>query len=151
MKAYLDTNILIDAIIPDRPGNYDAITILEMARLKQLDLFISTQSILDAAYITNHSYHIDGTSYRMAINRILKYVDLRSIGSGELLNALKSPGLDLEDNAQAALAGTTFCHIIISNDKDFFLDSDYQPISVMSSSMFVNTCKRLESAEPQMG
>lgn len=143
MRAYIDTNVLLDQLISSRPDNDYAQTIFQMGRNGLIELFLSTQSIIDAAYISKREYHLDGSIFRAAIQSLSGFVNIHAIGIREMTNALKWAGEDLEDNAQGALADSTCCHIIISNDKDFFADPDYQDIPVYTPQRFVETIKAL--------
>ena len=149
MRVFLDTNILMDLLDTQRVYYEEAACIFEMARKGKLEAFITSQSILDTIY--NCRKTADPARLRDTLITITQFIHLVPIGQTEICKALQSNEPDVEDVSQAIAADSQCCHLIISNDKDFPLYPEDWPITVMSSSMFVNTCKRLESAEPQMG
>ena len=149
MRVYLDTNILIDLLDTNRVHHEDATYIFEMAKEGRLEAFLSSQSVLDTIYTYRKA--ADPAMLRASLLAITQFIHIAPIGLTEISKALQSEEPDIEDAAQAITADSQFCHLIISNDKGFpYYPKDW-PITVMSSKVFVDTCKRLESAEPQMG
>lgn len=141
MRVYLDTNILMDYLLPERPCYEDATRILEMAKDHMLEAFISTQSILDAYYSAG-KFSRQPDRIKHVLHEITRFINVVDIHVFGVRKALASDERDVEDLAQAATAEREGCDVIITNDKDF---PDYpaeHPLKTMSSRNFVDVCRR---------
>lgn len=95
---------------------------------------MSTQSILDAAYIMNHTYKFDIKSFKKALKMTKLLFKVASISESDVEEALNSPMVDFEDAAQIACAKRNGCNIILSSDRKF---KDYTEIPVYTPEEFV--------------
>lgn len=55
MKAFIDTSILLDWMLQDRPFNEGSKAILSAAKNNMFTLVVSTQSIIDAQYASAYN------------------------------------------------------------------------------------------------
>lgn len=145
MKAFIDTNILMDFLLPEREHYYSAAILFDMARGHKIELFLSTQSILDAYYSAS-KLSKDRDRIRHALDEITRFVNIVSIHVFGVAKALKAGVHDVEDLAQAATADSEYCQMIITNDKDFPDYPEEYPIPHMSSKTFIDTCRRVEAS-----
>ena len=51
VKVFIDTNVLVDYLIPDRAGHSAALQVFLLAYSHYIEVAVSTQSILDASFI----------------------------------------------------------------------------------------------------
>lgn len=120
-KALLDTNVLLDVLAtPDRPSAESSRIIFQAIRSGYLEGVITTQSILDAAYIlsrTGPSY--DPEAFGRRILSIMNYVNIDYIHPLDIREAILHPGGDLEDDALFAHAEAEGCDAVITSDRRF--------------------------------
>lgn len=139
MRVFLDTNILLDVLIPGRPSAKLSQTIFQLIRTTSTEGYLSTQSILDAAYLVSRCPGFDISSFRKSINTILKFVNVDGINYFSISDAIKASEIDdIEDCAQAFFAEENNCDIIITNDSGFRLPSTIAHIQTMSPKDFIS-------------
>ena len=123
LKIYLDTNILLDVLSPmERPCSKASRTIFQAIRSGYMEAVLSTQSILDAAYILSKATDYSPVQFSRQILLILSFINIRSIDSAKIRDAMSSPSEDLEDNAQFALADSEGCDLLVTSDRYFRRD-----------------------------
>ena len=143
MKAFIDTNVLIDILIPGRQNASEASAIFFFSRTGLLELCLSTQSIIDAAYVTSRSPGFDIDRFRAVICDLMTFVNVHGISHFSLRSALEEENIgDMEDCAQAFFAGEHYCDVIISSDKNFPLPRKMKNIPVMTSREFISHLNR---------
>jgi len=105
--------------------------------------WMTTQSIIDAAYITAKSPGYDEHRFRQVISNILSYVNVSGIGYFDLSDAINASEIDdIEDCAQAFFAEDNHCDIIITSDKNFRIPDKMNPTPVMTPEAFIARLKR---------
>ena len=123
LKVYLDTNVLLDIISTiERPSVKASLIIYEAVRNDKMEAVLSTQSILDAAYILSKEDGYTSELFTRQILYLLNHLNVRSIDSAHLREALILPSGDLENNAQYALADSEGCDILVTSDRSFRRD-----------------------------
>ena len=115
-KIYLDTNILMD-FVDNREMREYAMTIIELGRIGQLQLFASYLSFANMGYILRkrkqeERYHL----IRMA----RKIVTVLPCDVSQLDAALANPVKDYEDMLQYQCALAAGCDVIVTNNKRDF-------------------------------
>lgn len=120
-RAFLDTNVLIDVLCtPKRPSAEASATIFQAIRSGILEGFITTQSIIDAAYILSRlSGRFDRDAFGECILAMTNYLNINSIHIFDIRDAILRGSEDLEDDAQFAHADALGCDAIITSDKSF--------------------------------
>ena len=120
LKVFLDTNILLDVLCkPDRPSAQASRTIVQAIRSGYLEGVMTTQSIIDTAYILSK---IEGFSIKDFGHEILKlmgFLNIRTIDRHDIRDAILHTTGDMEDDAQCALADAEGCDIILTSDRKF--------------------------------
>ena len=137
MRAFLDTNVLLDCLVGGRPSSGSSAIIWEEVRAGHLEAFVTTQSILDMAYVAakaDKGHEI----IRDFISWMIRHVNVESLDSFDIINALKSLHDDFEDNVQLAHAEMKGCDVFITNDRKILNRTDLQPMKVMTPEQFVN-------------
>ena len=133
LKIYLDTNILLDVLSPmERPCSKASRIIFQAIRSGYLEAVLSTQSILDAEYVLSKQTEYAPEQFARQILLILNYINVRSIDSANMREALILPSGDLEDNAQYALADSEGCDILVTSDRSFRRDRTSTGLPVFS-------------------
>jgi predicted nucleic acid-binding protein len=115
-KIYLDTNILMD-FVDNREMREYAMTIIELGRIGQLQLFASYLSFANMGYILrkrkqDERYHL----IRMA----RKIVTVLPCDAAQLDTTLTNPVKDYEDMLQYQCALAAGCDVIVTNNKRDF-------------------------------
>ena len=120
LKVLIDTNVLLDVICPDeRPSSDASATILRAIKEGFLEGELSTQSIIDAAYIASQTEGRMVEGFRSKILELSTFVNIDSMDFPSVMQAVKNCTGDFEDDAQFAFAYYTGCDIVLTGDKDF--------------------------------
>jgi len=119
MRIYLDTNILLDIIHPNRSKEFkvEAVQLVDTCRALGFDMFMSVLSVPTVFYL------LKGLSLQEkkdAFATIQKYVSVLPSNGNHVQAALKSNFSDFEDAMQYECALEGACDLIITrNEKDF--------------------------------
>ena len=119
LKAFLDTNVLVDILSADRRPSSDASDrIFQMARNGLCEAVITIQSIIDAAYIVRRS----PDSVHALCRRVLQlrnFVNIDTLDFFDLQDALLHPSSDFEDDVQFYHAENAACDYLVTSDRKF--------------------------------
>ena len=140
IKVFVDTNVLIDYLVPDRENHTQAVDLFSLILTSTIEAAISTQSILDAAYIGNKYEGFNSDGFRRAMESLLTRTNVSSIDSFDIHAALRDPNEDIEDNAQIAFADSQRCDVIVTYDKKIHSRRVPAPLIVMNTEEFLNQC-----------
>lgn len=77
-RLLLDTNTLLDYIVPDRPHSSAAATLVHMAGAESLTIFVTPSSLKDMYYIARK--YIDEQTARQYIELFLDLFAILSVG-----------------------------------------------------------------------
>lgn len=141
IRVFLDTNVLMDWISEERPGNQIAKTIVSAAADKKISIIVSTQSLIDAAY----SFRKSGLSFdkfEKYIAYLHKHAKIIGIDEIDLLWAISHHSGDFEDDMQYASAYNAVCDYFITRGKELLkLNDPFCPMTVMTPDNFVAAMK----------
>lgn len=129
-RAFLDTNVLLDVLCtPKRPSAEASATIFQAVRTGIFEGFITTQSLIDAAYILSRlSGRFDREAFGQCVLAMTNYLNINAINVFDIRNAIIRSDGDLEDDAQFAHAEALGCDAIITSGRSFRqLESDSGP------------------------
>lgn len=133
MRAFLDTNIVLDLLGHRKPFFEPTAKLVTLAERNKLELVVSSLSLVTVSYILGKA-----TSRKAALEKIRKFktlVEVCNVGSDTIEKALAAGWPDFEDAVQHAAALQAGCrHIITRNIRDFKLAE----IPVMSASEFLS-------------
>ena len=133
MKLFLDTNVLLDILMESRANHFDSATILRMAEKGAVQIVISTQSIIDAAYVFTQKEKTSLELFKKAVRFILSIATIASISENDIKAALRSDINDFEDAAQLSCAVDSECDFLISSCRKW---KGYTPLPVYTPKEF---------------
>lgn len=119
MKAFLDTNVLLDLFMKSRLGHEAATAILQVVRSGDISACMTTQSIIDAAYIQTQRCKAPTSDFKKAIRLLSEIVEILPILPEDIAWANRSSIGDYEDAAQLACAQRSGCDVIVTSDKKY--------------------------------
>lgn len=117
MRVFIDTNILLDVLMESRENNLDSALIFQVADAGHIAAVISTQSVLDAYYVSVEVAKTSLEDFKAALNEILSVAEVVPMDEQAIRAAMGSSNDDFEDAAQIACADAAGCDCIISSDK----------------------------------
>jgi len=141
IKVFIDTNVLVDYFQEDRVGHATATELFYLVYNSLVEAAISTQSILDAAYVCRRHPAYDASLFRESALFMLGHTNSSYIDTFDLKTALCDPDPDIEDSAQIAFAYSQRCDIVVTHDNRLLSRDVPSPIQVMSPENFVNLCR----------
>lgn len=120
-RAFLDTNVLVDVLCPaQRPSAEASRLIFEAVRSGILEGFVTTQSILDAAYILSRLCDpFSRDAFGRSILKMSDFLNIESIHLFDIRNAVLRDHGDLEDDSLFAHAEALGCDAVITADRSF--------------------------------
>ncbi len=134
MKVFLDTNILLDAIVKRNAPHLteNATMILSLGEAGVIDLYMSVLSVPTIAYVLRN---MSATAMKGIIRDIVSVVDILPSLAGHVDAMLEGSNDDIEDALQIQSAMEGSCDVVITrNGKDF----STSPIPVLSPEDFLN-------------
>lgn len=139
IKAFLDTNVLLDVIIGNRSSSPASVLIMEAVKKNLIETAVSTQSILDTAYSLRGQVQ-QGEFYRFA-EWLTNYTNVDYISTFDIKNAIREDSGDFEDDTQVSCALDTCCDVFVTSDKKLrkHYEGRYELLQFMSPEEFV--CK----------
>ena len=88
-RVFLDTNVLLDTLLGNtRPAYVASTSILQAAKQGLLEVFITTQSIIDASYVCSRIPGYDDESFNNAIKELLSFANIDHINVFDLYRVL---------------------------------------------------------------
>jgi predicted nucleic acid-binding protein len=118
-SVFIDTNILIDLLADRKPFSKDAERILLYARDKEVQLYVSSHTIVTTHYVLKK--YLAEKELRAILSELLEYLTVIPINQQILTKSLRSKFSDFEDAVQyfSALSINDVSCIITRNIKDF--------------------------------
>ena len=141
IKVFVDTNVLVDYLLPDRLRHQQAVELFELILAVKIEAAFSTQSMLDAMYICRNQEKCPEEMLRRSLQCLLSCTNASYVHPSALGQALKDPSPDVEDSAHIAFAYDECCDVIITNDKNLLSREVPKPMLVMTPEAFVDKCR----------
>jgi len=128
MKIFVDTNVLLDTIVPrqDKSLKLSSGLFLSLRDQKDYELCVSTISLSTCAF-----YLKDNLESISKIKILTKGLTILDTLSSDFTSALSSGEKDIEDAMQFSVASRSKCDLIATRDKSGFLKS---PVPFMTPS-----------------
>ncbi len=119
-RVFFDTNVLVDVLVGCiRPSYLPSLRLFEAASKGIFEAFITTQSIIDAEFISNRCPGSKNPDFHKKMLYILSFVNVTQIDGLSIREALKNPTGDFEDDAQFAQADSEEFDIVVTSDRSF--------------------------------
>ena len=133
IKAFIDTNVLIDLLL-ERDGCQDAATILLWQKEQKCSLFLSSLTMANIAYILRKKFK--GIALYNALNKLKTFFSVVSLTADNVESALMLQATDFEDALQYFSAANIQADVIVTrNEKDFY----FSQISITSPKSFLES------------
>ena len=139
MKAFLDTNILLDLLL-ERDGYEASAQILQLRDEGRIDLCVSILTMVNVAYVYKKT--VGQNAVIPNLKCLSAIVDVLPMGNDTLEQVLYVGSKDFEDTLQYLCAVQNHCDAIITqNEKDFRFSRSLrdlpEPIPVYSPDSFL--------------
>jgi len=132
MRIFVDTNVLLDTIIPreDVSLKLSSGLLLSLRDQKDYELCVSTISMATCAFFLK-----DNSESIAKLKILTKGLTILDTLSSDFLSALSSGEKDIEDAMQFCVAARNRCDLIATRDKHGFLKSpvpSMTPVDILS-------------------
>lgn len=144
MEAYIDTTVILDAMLDRDEWAAPAKQILYSAADETITAAISTSALTDIFYLVQKNTNKEIA--RKSITTLLDLILLLDVTSADCLNALASNLTDFEAALVVSVAKRNRIQYIVTRNKKDFTDSS---VSVLSPNEFISILK--ETKEGQDG
>ena len=141
IKIFVDTNVLMDFVEPQREKHEIVRELFHLIYTNEVEAAVSTQSILDVAYLSKKNKSISNQDLRDTMLFLLVHTNSGYLDTFDVSEAFKNPHSDIEDNAQISFAYNQCCDYIITSDKNMLSREMPKPMKVMTPEEFVNNCR----------
>ena len=135
MKAFVDTNILIDFICRREPFFIPAKSVFAACFMRKVEIIVSGLSIVNLLYICRKH---DVAAIKSNLLGLSQYIEIVDLPSTFVIGGLKSEWLDYEDFLQYETAIVNNCDCIITRNTDDFSMSS---LPVYNASDFMLTLR----------
>lgn len=140
IKVFVDTNVLVDFLCPERSGHEEAGKILSMILDGDIEAQIATQSIIDAAYTVNKHYGVTIQEYKEKIGHLRLRTTIGHVDTFNVKAAISDPDPDFENSALIANAEYGFCDIFLTRDKELLSRPKRPVMLIMTPQDFLSRC-----------
>lgn len=137
MTVFLDTNVLLDALIASRPGHRPALQLFQVIKDRKIMGMMTSQSIIDAAYVQTQRLKVSVGDFKSAIRFICSFVSVIAIDEEDIERVNLSSLEDYEDAAQVSCALNHGCDLIVSSDKGLKKITD---LDIFSAQELIDRC-----------
>lgn len=119
MRVFIDTNVLLDAIVArsDIQFTRDAAAILTLGDTKVVELYMSVLSVPTIAYVLKN---MSAAAKKDVIRTLTDIVNVLPSLPGHISNMLDSSKPDIEDALQAESAREGACDLILTRNAKTF-------------------------------
>jgi len=133
MKALIDTNVVLDALMRREPFNIAAEEIIVLSAEKKINACITANAVTDIYYILKkHMKRAEPA--RQAILKLMAIVDVLDVKGSDCEKACALPMEDYEDSLQAYCAKRHKADCIVTRDLKHFKGS---PVNMMKPDDFL--------------
>lgn len=141
IKVMVDTNVLLDYLIPSRKGHEAALALFELILAVKVEAAFSTQSVMDAVYVGRKEKEVPEKEIRSVLYHLLCRTNAGTIDTLSARQALLEEHPDVEDSAHIAFAYDECCDVIITGDSGLLAREVPRPMKVMTPEEFVDKCR----------
>jgi predicted nucleic acid-binding protein len=127
MKALIDTNVILDAIMGRAPYHTAAEAIILLAAAEKIQACITASGITDIYYILR-KHMGDGEQAKQAVRKLMAIVAVLDVTGADCEKALELSLPDYEDALKAQCAKRNKVDCIITRDKRHFEHSPVRAV-----------------------
>ena len=117
MRVVVDNNVVVDALIPNAQFEADAQEILRLASIKEIDGFVSVNSLTDIFYVLRKIHGFEKA--KAMIKKLFLVFDIIGVEPDDCTRALDLPMSDFEDALIAVCAVKANAVYVVSRDEKF--------------------------------
>ena len=144
-KVYLDTNVVLDAFLPDRPSADASARILFLGEKEKVRCYMSSLTVANVAYVLKKN---QGKGYAMdTIRELFRKHFVLSVSDMCVWEALRSDCPDFEDALQIACADYGNCDCIVTTNVKHFRGC--APLPVFTPEEFLEGCRAAATKKRQ--
>ncbi len=121
MRAFLDTNVLIDLLTERPPEGVEAVKLLAMQDLGDVELWASAKSFTDMFYVMRKENPSEVV--QQAFIDSLEYLQVCELGCEDIRAAAERKWTDFEDCLIDVCAEKIRADVLLTRDKDGFKQS----------------------------
>ena len=129
MRAFIDTNVIVDVVAKREPFFADSQAVLALCATGDLEGVVSDLTFCNVAYVLRKS--LGSTQLRNGLRVLKKHLTVVPVGEAAISAALESETADFEDAVQLEAARTNHVDVIITRNVRHFNNS---PIRVCTPS-----------------
>jgi len=127
LRALIDTNVILDALLAREPGFQDAALLVQMVGAERIEGHVTANSVTDIAYILRK--HLPEDELAGVLDDLIETFQVDATDKGVLRSAIRIMDSDLEDALQLADAAANSLDCIITNDKRLLKRSGIRALS----------------------
>jgi predicted nucleic acid-binding protein len=127
MKALIDTNVVLDALMAREPWRQDSERVLLASAEGKLEGYVTASAATDIFYIVRKQ--AGGSNAKLAMRRLFRIVRVLDVTEADCLAALDLPLSDFEDALQAAAAIRAGLDCVITRDHAGFAGLGIQAVA----------------------
>lgn len=129
-KVFLDTNVLLDAILGRKDKGVAAAAILSDCELGKTDYCISFLSVANMAYTLKKGRTVD--DMKKLVKEYTLFLSVLPMDNAQLQQAYQVEAPDFEDVLQYECANSAGCNVLVTgNVKHFKFVKDIEVVSTM--------------------
>ena len=132
-KLFLDTNVLLDTVLPDRPSQDASRRVLALCGREGYRVMVSSLSLVNLAYVLRKNQGQERAA--VVVARLFRECGVLSLSDMNVYNALRSACPDFEDAMQISCADLGDCDCIITNNTKHF--RGFAPMPVFTPEEFL--------------
>ena len=140
-KVFLDTNVILDCYLPDRPEREASNKIMTISSDAECRLYFSVLSLANISYILRKRFGKEAATER--IKELFNNINVLPMSDMDVYYALRSDSPDFEDALQISCADAKDCDCIITHNARHF--KGYTPMPVFTPAEFLDGIRKATS------
>lgn len=137
MKAFLDTNVVVDFCAQREPYFKNALAIMDMGFRKEITIIVSALTLVNTVYVLRKV--VAKELILKKVERLMDLCDVSPINYWVMRKSVYSGRKDFEDAVQYYSANFANADVIVTRDKSGFCDLD---VLVQTPEEFIDFCDR---------
>lgn len=145
VKAFLDTNVLMDVLQKGRPSSYSSQMIFQAVWDRKIEAVLTTQSIVDSSYLAQKA-GLQKVFFDM-VNKCCDYINIEQLNSFDIRFACRNYTGDFEDDSLFYRAIDCNCDVFVTSDKKLreTYQGKHKNLRIMSPEEFVSNMTGLSA------